>query len=154
MKIKNKPLHVKHILTLPTRGQKCIVLVVQPFKITDFDLGHPVIENVPFESMTSINVMHTLLHMQDWKSFLQFSSSSNPACKSRNSLNAMSSCISERNNKPYPLCNYRSNNWYGKRLKLQISSFFLHTRISTPGWIMMIPAEEKLVGVDYDRIPA
>ena len=33
---------LKHILALPTWGQKCIVLEVQPFGITDFDLGHPV----------------------------------------------------------------------------------------------------------------
>ena len=32
----------KRILVLPTYGQKCIVLEVQPFKIMDFDLGHPV----------------------------------------------------------------------------------------------------------------
>ena len=34
---------LKRILALPTLGQKCIVLEVQPFEITDFDLGYPVL---------------------------------------------------------------------------------------------------------------
>ena len=33
---------LKPILALPTWGQICIVLELQPFEIPDFDLGHPV----------------------------------------------------------------------------------------------------------------
>ena len=33
---------LKPILALPTCGQICIVLELQPFEIPDFDLGHPV----------------------------------------------------------------------------------------------------------------
>ena len=33
---------LKRILALPIQGQKSIVLEIQPFGITDFDLGHPV----------------------------------------------------------------------------------------------------------------
>ena len=32
----------KHILALPTWGQKCIFTELQPFEIANFDLGHPV----------------------------------------------------------------------------------------------------------------
>ena len=32
------------MMTVPTQGQKYLVLEVQPFEITDFDLGHPVVE--------------------------------------------------------------------------------------------------------------
>ena len=38
---KNLPL-LKHISALPTWGQICILLEVQPFEIGNFDLGHPV----------------------------------------------------------------------------------------------------------------
>ena len=47
MKKKLPPL--KHILALPIQGQKCIVLEVQPFEITEFDLGHPV--NAPISKI-------------------------------------------------------------------------------------------------------
>ena len=33
---------LKPILTLQTWGQKCFVSELEPFEITDFDLGHPV----------------------------------------------------------------------------------------------------------------
>ena len=35
----------KPILTLPTWGQICIVLAVEPFEIKNFDLGHPVLSS-------------------------------------------------------------------------------------------------------------
>ena len=35
---------LKRILTLPTWGQKCIVSELYPKDISNFDLGHPVIE--------------------------------------------------------------------------------------------------------------
>ena len=39
-KIKCRP--TKHILALPTWGQKCIFTLLQPFELANFDLGHPV----------------------------------------------------------------------------------------------------------------
>ena len=36
-------LPLKHILALPTKGIKCIVLVLQPFTFHNFQSGHPVI---------------------------------------------------------------------------------------------------------------
>ena len=33
---------LKHILALPIWGQICTNLEVEPFEITNFDLGHPV----------------------------------------------------------------------------------------------------------------
>ena len=34
---------LKPILALPTWGQTCFNSVSEPFEITDFDLGHPVL---------------------------------------------------------------------------------------------------------------
>ena len=36
---------LKHILALPTFGEICTNLEMEPFEITNFDLGHPVVGN-------------------------------------------------------------------------------------------------------------
>ena len=43
LKNQNKCRHPKHILALPTCGQKFILSELQPFEIANFDLGHPVV---------------------------------------------------------------------------------------------------------------
>ena len=42
LKNRNKWRPPKHILALPTWGQKCVFSELQPFEIANFDLGHPV----------------------------------------------------------------------------------------------------------------
>ena len=37
-----KPPPLKHILALPTWGQKCLVSAIEQIKKVNFDLGHPV----------------------------------------------------------------------------------------------------------------
>ena len=43
LKNENKWRPPKHILALPSWGQKCIFSELQPFEIANFDLGHPVV---------------------------------------------------------------------------------------------------------------
>ena len=42
LKTKNKCRPLKHILALPTWGQKCVFSELWPFELANFDLGHPV----------------------------------------------------------------------------------------------------------------
>ena len=41
---------LKPILALPTWGQNCFNSEAEPFEITDFDLGHPVVDLMIFFS--------------------------------------------------------------------------------------------------------
>ena len=42
LKNENKWRPPKHILAVPTWGQKCVFSQLQPFELANFDLGHPV----------------------------------------------------------------------------------------------------------------
>ena len=54
-------------MALPTWGQRCFVSEAEPFEITDFDLGHPV---VSLKTITSFVFIKQIIKEKDDTDYL------------------------------------------------------------------------------------